>query len=113
MPSCHEHPYVVDELLSGRHIVMVLHCPQWFITNLYGVTCFLSEGYVSIDELKGYPGELHDFIPGHFGSSVTRVHSTRPGGPSEHLSKEPRGCRAQRLQSPVAAEPRGCRAQRL
>ncbi|XP_062326928.1 telomere repeats-binding bouquet formation protein 2 [Osmerus eperlanus] len=51
-------------------------------------------GYVSIDELKGYPGELHDFIPGHFGSSVTRVHSTRPGGASEHQSAEPRGCRA-------------------
>lgn len=40
-------------------------------------------GYVSIVDLKKYSGELHDFIPGHRGSYVTRGHTCRPGGATE------------------------------
>ncbi|XP_036400231.1 telomere repeats-binding bouquet formation protein 2 [Megalops cyprinoides] len=31
-------------------------------------------GYVCIDELRKYSGELHDFLPGHSGYSVSKVH---------------------------------------
>ncbi|XP_018595098.2 telomere repeats-binding bouquet formation protein 2 [Scleropages formosus] len=30
-------------------------------------------GYVSADELRKYSGELHDFLPGHLGFSVTKA----------------------------------------
>ncbi|KAL4613376.1 telomere repeats-binding bouquet formation protein 2 [Arapaima gigas] len=30
-------------------------------------------GYVSVYELRRYSGELHDFLPGHFGFSVTKA----------------------------------------
>ncbi|XP_046697024.1 telomere repeats-binding bouquet formation protein 2 isoform X2 [Silurus meridionalis] len=45
--------------------------------QLYPVNNMLS-GYVHIDQLKKFSGELCDFLPSHFGYSVSRSHSRRP-----------------------------------
>ncbi|KAK3527945.1 hypothetical protein QTP86_012685 [Hemibagrus guttatus] len=42
--------------------------------QLYPVNNMLS-GYVHIDQLKKFSGELHDFLPSHSGYSVSRSHS--------------------------------------
>ncbi|XP_058237356.1 telomere repeats-binding bouquet formation protein 2 [Hemibagrus wyckioides] len=45
-------------------------------TQLYPVNNMLS-GYVHIDQLMKFSGELHDFLPSHSGYSVSRSHSRR------------------------------------
>ncbi|XP_017314004.1 telomere repeats-binding bouquet formation protein 2 isoform X1 [Ictalurus punctatus] len=44
--------------------------------QLYPVNNMVS-GYVHIDQLKRFSGELHDFLPSHSGYSVSRSHSRR------------------------------------
>ncbi|XP_076855612.1 telomere repeats-binding bouquet formation protein 2 [Brachyhypopomus gauderio] len=44
--------------------------------QLYPVNNMVS-GYVHIDQLKKYPGELHDFLPSYMGCSISTSHSRR------------------------------------
>lgn len=71
------HPAFLQlSLLCAFHMnvlsIIEIH-PFWNNGNVYNVTMFiLFEGYVSIDELRTYSGELQDFLPGHCGSSVSK-----------------------------------------
>ncbi|TST35110.1 Telomere repeats-binding bouquet formation protein 2 [Bagarius yarrelli] len=44
--------------------------------QLYPVNNMVS-GFVHIDQLRKFSGELHDFLPSHSGYSVSRSHSRR------------------------------------
>uniref|UniRef100_A0A8C9WS03 Telomere repeat binding bouquet formation protein 2 n=1 Tax=Scleropages formosus TaxID=113540 RepID=A0A8C9WS03_SCLFO len=55
---------------------LVVDCEDSTVCMLRGhMACFVTSpvGYVSADELRKYSGELHDFLPGHLGFSVTKA----------------------------------------
>uniref|UniRef100_A0A8C9VAB9 Telomere repeat binding bouquet formation protein 2 n=1 Tax=Scleropages formosus TaxID=113540 RepID=A0A8C9VAB9_SCLFO len=57
-------------------ILPFVDCEDSTVCMLRGhMACFVTSpvGYVSADELRKYSGELHDFLPGHLGFSVTKI----------------------------------------
>ncbi|XP_038855189.1 telomere repeats-binding bouquet formation protein 2 [Salvelinus namaycush] len=63
--SCHEVPFLDTPDTPQREGALCCGVQHYPVNNM--VT-----GYVSIDELRTYSGELQDFLPGHCGSSVSK-----------------------------------------
>ncbi|XP_027023426.1 telomere repeats-binding bouquet formation protein 2 isoform X2 [Tachysurus fulvidraco] len=61
----------------SRHKSVCCKAQLYPVNNMLSGFTGRPQGYVHIDQLKKFSGELHDFLPSHSGYSVSRPHSRR------------------------------------